>query len=202
MLKLFLGCSFLAAFALASCKSNTSTQPNSADTLQPKSDTTFFLKNLTWDSTGTHGWNGWTFHRPTSGMLDTIDYEQDAPPGGGTWGFKMHSVDYPTQSVNITRSFTNLSSGVYEFSLWSHTKYVYADSVFHPAWMSVTKVSGGISSTVTDSLAGSLTWVPQSMFDTLSLVPTDTVTLEVSSGLAITHGDPTTVDLFTFAKLP
>jgi hypothetical protein len=184
----------IACLAFAACKSSTSTTSNPP----PMSDTTFLLKNATWDSGGTHGWNGWTFRH----TFDTIDFEMDAPPGGGTWGFKIHSVDLPTQSNNITQSFTNLTSGVYEFTLWSHTKYVFPDSVFNPAWVSFTKVSGGVATKLTDSLTDNLNWFPQTMFDTLTLLPTDTITIEISSGLAITHGDPTTVDDFTFAKLP
>ena len=188
MTKLLFGFACLITVALVSCKTTTA----------PTTTTRFPLINANWDSAGTHGWNGWTFQH----SLDTIDFELDAPPGGGTWGFKLHSVDFPYQSDNITQSFTNLSSGVYEFTLWSHTKYILPDSVFHPAWMSITKKSGGVATTVRDSLVSSLTWVSQSMFDTLTLLPTDTVTLEVSSGLAITHGNPSTVDDFTFIKLP
>jgi hypothetical protein len=193
MTKLLLALTVIPCIALYSCKSS-STQTN----LPPASDTTFVLKNTNFDSGGTHGWNGWTFHH----SFDTIDFEQDAPPGGGTWGFKIHSVDFPTQSNNITQSFTNLSSGVYEFTLWSHSKYVYPDSIIHPAWISIAKISGGIGDTLIDSLHFDLNWHPETFLDTLTLLPTDTVTLEVSCGLAIVHGDPTTVDDFTFAKLP
>jgi hypothetical protein len=193
MTKFQLILSFIACVVFASCKS-TSTQVN----VPPTSDTTFLLKNLTFDSAGTHGLNGWIFQH----SLDTTDFEQDAPPGAGTWGFKLHSVDFSNQSDNITRSFTNLTSGVYEFTLWSHTKYVFPDSIFHPAWISITKKSGGVSTTVIDSVQDSLTWFPYSMLDSLTLLPTDTVTLEVSCGLAIVHGNPNTVDDFTFAKLP
>ena len=116
----------------------------------PTSDTTFLLKNATFDSAGTHGFNGWAFQH----SLDTTDFEQDAPPGAGTQGFKIHSVDFAYQSDNITQSFTNLASGVYEFTLWSHTKYVFPDSIFHPAWISITKKSGGVATMVTDSASG------------------------------------------------
>jgi hypothetical protein len=194
MTKLLLSIVCIASIGFAACKSSTSTTSNPP----PTSDTTFLLKNATFDSSGTHGFNGWVFQH----SLDTVDFEQDAPPGAGTWGFKIHSVDFPYQTDNITRSFTNLTSGVYEFTLWSHTKYVFADSIFHPAWMSITKKSGGVLMMVTDSVPDSLTWFPYTMFDTLTLLPTDTVTLEVSCGLAIIHGNPNTVDDFTFAKLP
>ncbi len=188
MTKLLLAIAFVASLAFISCKSSTAPAPF----------TRFPLINSNFDSGGTHGWNGWTFRH----TFDTIDFEQDAPPGGGTWGFKLHSVDLPTQSNNIIQSFTNLSSGVYEFSLWSHYKYVFPDSIFHPAWFSITKESGGITTTVTDSITNGLDWASTTMLDTLALVPTDSVTLEVSSGLAIVHGNPNTVDNFTFAKLP
>jgi len=192
MTKLLLAISCIATIALASCKSNsTSLNPNT-------SDTSFILRNANFDSAGTHGFNGWTFQH----SLDTVDFEQDAPPGSGTWGFKLHSVDFPYQSDNITQSFTNLTSGVYEFTLWSHTKYVFPDSIFHPAWISITKISGGVATTVRDSVPNSLTWFPTTLLDTLTLLDSDIVTLEVSSGLAIIHGNPNTVDNFTFAKLP
>ncbi len=190
MNKLLFAIVCIGSLGLFSCKSTT--------TSAPTSPTRFPLINTNFDSGGTHGWNGWTFRH----TFDTTDFEQDAPPGGGTWGFKLHSVDLPTQSNNIIQGFTNLSSGVYEFTLWSHTKYVFPDSIFHPAWMSIIKESGGVTTTVTDSLTDSLDWFPQTMVDTLTLLPTDSVTLEVSSGLAIIHGNPTTVDDFTFAKLP
>ena len=188
---------FLIALAISACKSNgTSVNPPGT------SDTTFLLKNATFDSAGTHGLNGWTFHHPSSGTLDTTDFEQDAPPGAGTWGFKIHSVDFLWQAVNITRNYTNLSSGVYAFTMWSHMKYVYPDSIFHPSWMSITKISNGDSTRVIDSIPSSLYWHSTTMFDTLTLLPTDTVMLEISSGLAIIHGNPNTVDDFTFAKYP
>ncbi|HEY3875282.1 MAG TPA: hypothetical protein VGM92_07375 [Candidatus Kapabacteria bacterium] len=184
----------LLSAAVLSCKS-TSTGTN----LPGSSDTTFLLKNASFDSAGTHGFNGWSFHH----SLDTTDFEQDAPPGAGIWGFKIHSVDFPFQSDNITQSFTNLSSGVYAFTLWSHTKYVFPDSIFHPSWVSITKTTAsGSSTTLIDSIPCSLTWFPSTMLDTLTLLPTDTVTLEISSGLAIVHGNPNTVDDFTFARLP
>ncbi len=182
----------LLCATVVSCKS-TSTAVN-----PPSSDTTFILKNATFDSAGTHGFNGWIFHH----SLDTIDFEQDAPPGAGIWGFKIHSVDFPWQSDNITQKFTSLTSGVYMFTMWSHMKYVLPDSVFHPSWMSITKISGGDSTTVIDSIPSSLYWHSTTMFDTLTLLPTDTVMLEISSGLAIIHGNPNTVDNFTFAKMP
>ncbi len=192
MTKLLLVISCIGCFALTSCKSST------APTTTNGSDTTFILKNANFDSAGTHGFNGWSFFH----SLDTIDFEQDAPPGGGTWGFKIHSVDFPWQSDYITQRFTNLTSGVYEFTAWSHTKYVLPDSIFHPSWISITKTSGGVATTVTDSIRDNLYWHPETLLDTLTLLPTDTITLEISSGLAIVHGNPNTVDNFTFAKLP
>ncbi len=186
----------IVCIGFAACKSSTSSSPSSGDT--------YLMQNANWDSGGTHGYNGWSFtHTFNSVGFDTADFEQDAPPGGGTWGFKIHSIDLTTQANYITRKYTNLSSGVYEFSLWSHYKYVFPDSIFHPAWISITKESGGVATTVIDSITNGLYWAQTTMYDTLtSLLPTDAITLEVSSGIAIVHGNPNTVDDFTFAKLP
>ena len=194
MAKSLLIISFLTIAVLSSCKSISTT----VDAIP--SDTVFFLNNGNFDSTGGgHSFNGWTFNP----VFDTVDFEQDAPPGDGTWGFKLHSVDVPLQtSNNITRNFTGLDSGVYAFTVWSHSKYVYPNSVCLPGWMGITRVRGSIKDTVMQYLANSLNWQPETMLDTLALLPGDTITLEISAGIAITHGNPVTVDEFTFAKYP
>ena len=188
-----------ACYALASCKSTTSPSQNNPDTTKTSSDTTYLLRNANFDSTGGgHSFNGWTFNK----VFDTVDFEQDAPLGDGTWGFKLHSVDLLPPSNNITRNFTGLDSGVYALTVWSHSKYVYPNSVCLPGWMGIMHVRGSVRDTAMRYLANSLSWQPETMLDTLALLPTDTVTLEISAGVAVTHGNPVTVDEFTFAKYP
>ncbi|HET6401522.1 MAG TPA: hypothetical protein VFH95_09005 [Candidatus Kapabacteria bacterium] len=188
-----------ACYALASCTGTTNPSPNNPDTTKTSSDTVYLLHNANFDSTGGgHSFNGWTFNK----VFDTVDFEQDAPSGGGTWGFKLHSVDFGPVSNNITRDFTGLDSGVYAFTVWSHSKYVYPNTVCLPGWMGITRERGGVKDTVMQYLTNSQFWQPETMLDTLALLPADTVTLEVSAGIAVTHGNPVTVDEFTFAKYP
>lgn len=192
--------SFLLVAVLSSCKTDsTSANSNPSDTTSKTNDTVFYIKNGNFDSTGGgHGFNGWTFNK----IFDTVDFEQDAPPGAGTWGFRLHSVDNPPTSNNITRNFTGLDSGVYAFTVWSHSKYVYPNSVCLPGWMGITRVRGNEKDTIMQYLTNSLSWQPETMLDTLALLPSDVVTLEVSAGIAVTHGNPVIVDEFTFAKYP
>jgi hypothetical protein len=68
--------------------------------------------------------------------------------------------------------------------------------------MGITRVRGNEKDTIMQYLTNSLSWQPETMLDTLALLPTDVVTLEVSAGIAVTHGNPVIVDEFTFAKYP
>ncbi|MDP4198868.1 MAG: hypothetical protein Q8922_15315 [Bacteroidota bacterium] len=183
------------------CKSSTSP---SGTTGNSKPDTTVILNHVLFAINGMPSLNGWTYH--ASVPEDTVDFDLSAPPGDGTWSLKLHTADFPPATNYVTRSFTNLSSGVYSLTTLLHMKYILQEGTFPPGWMAIIKTNGGVSSTKTQLTLDTDQWHSERLLDTLSLLPSDTVTLQLSAGCRATtgslHGNPVWFDDITFKRLP
>lgn len=183
----------------AGCKSSTSPTTNNGGT----TDTTVLLNHVLFQVNGVPSLNGWTYH--ASVAEDTIDFDPSAPPGDGLWSLKLHTADYPPATNYVTRSFTNLSSGVYSLTALLHLKYVLPPAQFPEGWMAIIKKSGSDTSTKLQLTQDSDQWHSETLLDTLTLLPTDTVTLQLSAGCRATtgslHGNPVWFDDITFKKL-
>lgn len=167
-------------------------------------DTSIVMNHSLFEQGGKPSLNGWTFHPAQAD--DTLDFEIDTPPGAGTWSFKLHTSDLLSAHNYVTRSFTNLASGVYSLTAWLKYKYVLAQGTFPPGWISIVKTSGGISSAKIQFGDDSTNWHPQTLLDTLQLGTADTVTVLLSAGARSVssnmHGNPMWIDDITFKKLP
>ncbi len=148
--------------------------------------------------------NGWTFHPAIPG--DTANFDDTAPPGsGGTWSIKLHKADAPHTTNNVTEGFTNLTSGIYELSSWLMTKYEgFAGPASTQGWIAVIRSRNGMGDTLRAFAGSDTNWHELDLFDTLSLVPTDSVILELSAAATdtSTHGNPMWFDDVTFKKIP
>ena len=189
---------FIIGILLSSC----SKTGNPATTTL--SDTTYLLNHSRFEQGGNPSLNGWTFNPAQPD--DTLDFEMDVPPGAGTWSFKLHTADLLDVHNSVSQSFTNLTSGVYSLTVWLKYKYILAPGTFPPGWISIIQTSGAVSATKMQFGTDNTNWQPQTLLDTLVLLPTDTVTVllsagsrSVSSGL---HGNPMWVDDISFGKLP
>ncbi len=167
-------------------------------------DSTYLLNHSRFEQGGSPSLNGWKFNPAQPD--DTIDFEMDVPPGAGTWSFKLHTADLLDVHNTVTQSFTNLTSGVYSLTTWLKYKYILSSGTFPPGWISIIKSSGGVVSTKLQFGEDSTNWHPQTLLDTLTLLPTDTLTVLLSAGSRSAssgqHGNPMWVDDITFRKLP
>jgi len=188
---------FVCITLFASCKSSPTTN-NTSNT----SDTTVILDHALFEQNGTPSLNGWTFH--PAGTDDTLDFEQSAPPGMGTWSYKLHTSDFPPVTNALVRNYTGLVSGIYSFTAWHRMKYILAAGTFPEGYISVTKLSGGISTVTTQITTDDTAWHTVSLLDTFALQPSDTVQLLLSAGARTTgqHGNPLWFDDITFERLP
>ena len=164
-------------------------------------DSTVILSHSLFEQNGQQSLNGWTFN--PAGTDDTLDFEQDAPPGDGTWSYKLHTSDFPPVTNTLTRNYTGLTTGVYSLTAWIHLKYDLAEGTFPEGWISIVKISGGDSTIKSQLTTDSTVWHPISLLDTLSLKSTDTVLLLLSAGARITnqHGNPVWYDDITFKRI-
>jgi hypothetical protein len=202
----FLLFSILCGFVLSSCSK--STEPGTTTI-----DSTYLIKHSLFTKDGKPSLNGWTLI-PAELDEDTAlftnptrFFETDVPPGLSGWSFKLHTADILTEHNQLTQSFTNLKSGVYSLTAWLKYKYVLAPGTFPPGWISIIKSNGGVPQIAmqyaSDSTAA---WHEQTLLDTLTLLPTDTVTVLLSAGAKDggpnAHGNPVNVDDISFRKLP
>jgi hypothetical protein len=164
------------------------------------SDSTTFPNHFFFEKNSQPSLNGWIYNPAIAG--DTANFDADAPIGG-IWSLKLHKADTPHGSNNVTRTFTNLTSGVYKLTSWVKIKYAVTPGTFPEGFISIAKESGNNSYPVNTNTGDSVSWHPISVFDTLSLVSTDKVTIMLSAGAADTtgHGNPVWFDNITFVKL-
>ena len=190
-------------FVLCSCSKSTEPTTNS--------DSTYLIKHSTFEKNGQPFLNGWTFHEAEEGDTALFTnpgrfFVMEAPPGAGTYSFRLHTSDFLNQYNQLTQSFTNLKSGIYSLSVWLKYKYVLDLATFPPSWIAVMKSNGGTPVIVRQNAVDSLTWQQQTLLDTLTLLPTDTVTVVLSSGAKNggpnAHGNPLSVDDISFRRLP
>lgn len=173
-------------------------------------DSTSFPTNENFDVNGLPSLDGWVFHPSIIGDTITFYSASEGPyiPPGDTavWSISLRKSDVPPVTNNVTKSFIHCSSGVYSLTVWLRMKKV-LDSAqgYNPVgWIGVVKQSGGLLDTTSVSAGDSTGWNPVTVLDTLSLLPTDTVTLMIASGMCDSscHGNPYWYDNITFKKLP
>jgi hypothetical protein len=189
-------------FVLCACVAIFSACSKSVSPVTPttSNDTTFLLHHALFEQNGKPSLGGWAFH--PAAKDDTLDFEMDVPPGDGTWSYKLHTSDTPPITSTLTQNFTNLTSGVYSLTAWLKYKYLLAPGTFSPGWISIIKTSGGVSTSKIKLGIDSTVWHPETLLDTLSLIVTDTVSIQLSAGAGGSHGDPLWFDDVTFEKLP
>ena len=186
-----------AIVVLSSCSKNSnpvSTTPMVPDSLR-------FPTNSFFEMNGEPSLNGWSYHPDIPG--DTAGFDHDAPPGGA-WSLKLHKADSPHGTNNVTQGFTNLTSGLYELTSMVKTKYAnFAVDTNAQGWISITKRTNGSSYIALARTGNDTGWHVLSVFDSLSLVPSDSVIIELSSAATdtTTHGNPTWFDDVTFKKV-
>jgi hypothetical protein len=192
---------------LSSCSKSTDPVTTSTTT-----DSTYLIKHSMFQKDGQPSINGWTLV-PAELAEDTAlftnptrFFETDVPPGLTGWSFKLHTADVLTEHNQLTQSFTNLKSGVYSLTTWLRYKYILMPGTFPEGWISIIKSSGGVTEVKKLYPPDSTRWIEQTLLDTLSLLPTDTVTVLLSGGAKDggpnAHGNPVNVDDISFRKLP
>jgi len=189
---------FCLTAMLSSCSK--SSNPVVPTPLAP--DSTRFPTHALFEQNGLPSLNGWVFHPQIPG--DTANFDRDSPPNSGTWSIKLHKADTPHGTNNVTEEFTNLTGGIYELTSWLKTKYEgFAGTTATQGWISITKRSGGISYINTAFSGMDTVWHSVSLLDTLSLLPSDSVILELSAAATdtATHGNPMWFDNVTFQKI-
>jgi hypothetical protein len=197
--------------ALFSGCSKSTSPPNATPTPITVFDTASFPNNENFeDANGLPSLDGWVFHPSIPG--DTITFNNISegnyvPPGDTAhWSITLRKSDVPPITNNVTKSFIHCSSGVYSFTVWLRMKKV-LDSAqgYNPVgWVGVVKNSSGLLDTTSVSSGDSTDWNPVTVLDTLTLLPTDTVTLMIASGMCDSscHGNPYWYDNITFKKIP
>ncbi len=196
----------LCALLLCACSKSTSPTNTTAIPV-PVFDSTSFPNSENFEANGLPSLNGWVFHPSIPG--DTITYYYGAnfvPPGDpALWSISLRKSDVPPVTNNVTKSFIHCSSGIYSFTVWQRMKKT-LDSAqgYNPVgWVGILKQNGVID-TASLSSGDSTDWHPVTVLDTLSLLPSDTVTLILASGMCDSncHGNPYWYDNITFKKLP
>ncbi|MFI5201295.1 MAG: hypothetical protein ACHQNE_02795 [Candidatus Kapaibacterium sp.] len=190
------------AFVLTSCSSSsTPTTPVQSVVLF---DSTAFPTSEFFQANGSPSLDGWTFHPSIPG--DTITFDKfGAPANPSAWSITLRKSDVPPVTNNVTKSFIHCTSGVYSFTAWLTMKKKLPDTTFNPVGsIAVIRQSNGIRDTASMSSGDSIVWHPVMLLDTLTLLPTDTVTLMLASGACDSscHGNPLWFDDITFKKLP
>jgi hypothetical protein len=208
MIKLTLISLCLCTVLLAACSKSTS-PPNTTSVPTTIFDSTSFPNNENFDVKGLPSLDGWVFHPSIPG--DTITFYGASsgnyvPPGDtASWSISLRKSDVPPITNNVTKSFIHCSSGVYSLTVWLRMKKT-LDSAqgYNPVgWTGIIKQSGGQTFTQSVSSGDSTDWHAVTLLDTLSLLPTDTVTLIIASGACDSscHGNPYWYDDITFKKL-
>ncbi len=196
----------LSLYVLSSCSK--STEPSSNIT---PADSTYLIQHSMFEKNGQPFVGNWTFHNAEDGDTALFTnpgryFDTDVPSGGGTYSFRLHTSDFLNQFNQLTQSFTNLKSGIYNLSVWLKYKYVLDPATFPPSWIAIIKSNGGTSVIAKQNAVDSLTWQQETILDTLTLLPTDTVTVVLSGGAKnggpSAHGNPLSVDNISFRRLP
>ncbi|MDP4198869.1 MAG: hypothetical protein Q8922_15320 [Bacteroidota bacterium] len=184
----------LCSAILASCSSGNGPATNSPTT----PDSLRFPTNAMFERGNGPSLNGWTFHPSSSD--DTAIFQQDAPTGG-TWCLELHKADTPNPTNRATQSFTNLTTGIYELTAW--TKMKYSNRSASQGWIGILRARAGASLLDTMRCGDSVQWHPLRLFDTLLLLSSDTVTIELSAAVADTsvQGNAVRFDDVTFRKV-
>ena len=193
-------------FVVSSCTK--STEPGTNTTII---DSSYLIQHSVFEKSGQPFVGGWTFHAAEEG--DTALFTNpgryfitDVPSGGGMYSFRLHTSDFLNQYNQLTQSFTDLKSGIYSLSVWLKYKYVLDPTTFPPSWIGIIKSNGGAPVITKMNAVDSSTWQQQTILDTLTLLPTDTVTVVLSGGAKNggpnAHGNPLSVDDVSFRRLP
>ena len=197
---------FFCLFVLSSCSK--STEPGTTTTA---TDSTYLIKHSTFEKNGQPFVGSWTFHNAEDGDTALFTnpgryFDTDVPSGGGKYSFRLHTSDFLNQYNQLTQSFTNLKSGIYNLSVWLKYKYVLDPTTFPPSWIAIIKSNGGVPLITRQNAVDSSTWQQQTILDTLTLLPTDTLTVVLSGGAKnggpSSHGNPLSVDDISFRRLP
>lgn len=187
---------------LASC--GKSSNPVTPEQTAAIFDTTAFPTSEFFQVNGFPSLDGWTFHPSIPG--DTITFNAFGPPANPTaWSITLRKSDVPPVTNNVTKSFIHCTSGVYSLTSWLTMKKTLSDTTYNPVGsIAIIRQSNGIRDTVSMSSSDSIIWHPVTLLDTLTLLPTDTVTLMLASGACDSscHGNPLWFDNITFKKLP
>ena len=208
MNKLFRICFLVCAVLVSACSKSTS-PPNVTPLPVTVFDSTSFPNNENFEATnGLPSLDGWVFHPSIPGDTITFDHGSGYIPPGDTahWSITLRKSDVPPVTNNVTKSFIHCSSGIYSFTVWLRMKkYLNSNQGYNPVgWTGVIKQSGGQSYIQSVSSGDSIDWHPVTVLDTLTLLPTDTVTLTLVSGACDSscHGNAYWYDDITFKKLP
>lgn len=187
---------------LASCSS--SSNPTAPKQTVTVFDTTAFPANEFFEANGVPSLDGWTFHPSIPG--DTITFDKYGPPANpSAWSITLRKSDVPPVTNNVTKSFIHCTSGIYSFTMWLTMKKKLPDTTFNPVGsIAIIRQSNGVRDTASISSEDSTHWHLVTLLDTLTLLPTDTVTLLLASGTCDSscHGNPLWFDDITFKKLP
>ncbi len=195
----------LCSMLLSACSKSTSPM-NVTPTPITVFDSTSFPNGEYFEVNGLPSLVGWTYHPSIPG--DTITFDTLVPPGTPEphWSITMRKSDVPPITNNVSKSFIHCTSGIYSLTVWLRIKKT-LDSAqgYNPVgWIGIVKQSGGILDTSSVSSGSNTAWNAVTVLDTLTLLPTDTVTLKIASGMCDSscHGNPYWYDDITFKKLP
>jgi len=197
----------LLAVLLSSCSKSTS-PPNTTPIPVTVFDTSSFPNNENFQTAnGLPSLDGWVFHPSIPGDTITFYGSGYTPPGDtAQWSISLRKSDVPPVTNNVTKSFIHCTSGNYSFTVWLRMKKT-LDSAqgYNPVgWTGIVRQSGGKLDTTQVSSGDSTGWHPVTVLAALTLLPTDTVTLMIASGMCDSscHGNPYWYDDITFKKLP
>ena len=195
---------FLCSLILFLTSCSSSSNPTGPSQTVMLFDSTAFPTSEYFQANGLPSLDGWTFHPSIPG--DTITFNQYGPPANpAAWSITLRKSDVPPVTNNVTKSFVHCTSGVYSFMVWLTMKKTLADTTYNPVGsIAIIWQSNGFRDTASMTSEDSTHWHPVTLLDTLTLLPTDTVTLLLASGACDSscHGNPLWFDNITFKKLP
>ncbi|HEY3875283.1 MAG TPA: hypothetical protein VGM92_07380 [Candidatus Kapabacteria bacterium] len=196
---------FLSLLVLSLVSCSKSSNPLAANDHITLFDTTAFPTDEYFQVNGQPSLDGWFFYPSIPG--DTITFNASGPPQStNAWSITLRKSDVPPVTNNVTKSFIHCTSGVYSLTVWLRIKKI-LDSVqgYNPVGtIDIIKQSASGSDTASISAGDNTQWNAVTLLDTLTLLPSDTVTRMLASGAcdSTCHGNPYWYDDITFKKLP